>query len=104
MPRGLRSLDVVALPPGAIAPGGIVKPKSYAARLRPRALCAVRRLAAGLRRAEAERLGAFFAAGLAAFFLAVFAMVSISLSCPELRVSAQNESTILEHTKLSASP
>lgn len=57
------------------------EPQCQAARLRrARDLVAVRRFAAGLRRAAPERLLAdFFAAGLVAFFLAAFAMFSVSL-------------------------
>jgi hypothetical protein len=81
-------------------------PQYQAARLRrDRDLAAGRRFAAEVRRAAperlvAERLLAFFAAGLAALFFAVFAMSSFSLSGLHFSVSAQNESSILEGCRL----
>jgi hypothetical protein len=66
------------------------------------ALRAARALRAGLRRALPARLAVvLFAAGLAAFLLAILAMSLLSLSSC---FSAQYESTILEGEKIWASP
>jgi hypothetical protein len=59
-------------------------------------------LAVGFLRALPERFIALRAAGLAAFFFAVFAMFPISLSFPA-RYSAQIEATILACKKIYAS-
>ena len=57
-------------------------------------LRATRRFAVGLRRALPERFAGFFAAGLVAFFFAVFAMSCFSLFLA-VSFSAQYKATIL---------